>query len=192
MTEKEFIALAQLLVLSVTKVAERVKQAEQKISLEPPQVNVNPTPVSIEAPSVNVEGPEIDMGPLVAAVSGLSFDSVAEQVQAVSAAIVGLAEKEGLDLGPLVEAQGSVGESIGAASERISESHDRLIDAQAKTNSTLVRLADGVEKSASLNQQQFNALFERMGEVIQTMNAPKELMLDEEGNPVGVQTMLRQ
>lgn len=191
MNDDQIVALFQGLVVAMIRMGERLNQAEETIKANGLNVEVQAPSVSVE-PQIRVDAPEMDLSGLVAAITGLTTDNVADGLSAVSEAVSGLSESLGFDVSPLVESQNGIAQALTGSAGQLAELTERSIEAQAKTGDEVSRLADGVEKSTSLNQQQFNALFDRVGELIQTMNAPKELTFDDEGNPVGVQTMLRQ
>lgn len=196
MSDAQTVAFAQALGALFRKFNDRLEAAEQTIAANGLKVEVQAPAVSVE-PQINV--PEINLSGLVEALSGITTDNVAGGLETVSQAITALAEKEGLDVSPLVESQANIAEAVTGSADRLVELNERSIEAQAKTGDEISRLADLVEKSTGASQMQFNAVFEAVGNMQRqlaeqnaTLAAPKRLTFGSDGKPDGVETVLRQ
>jgi hypothetical protein len=196
MNQDQLAAVMQALVLSLIKVTERLKAAEDTIQANGLTVQVAAPNVE---PQINVEGTEIDLSGLVNAVSGLTTDNVAQSISALLGPVTAIAEREGLDLTGLIDAQGEIAGTLAGSTIKLLGMQERSLEAQAKTGDEISRLANQMEKTNGAMQMHISAIMEALKEVkesqveqIRVLASPKQLTFGSDGKPVGVETVLRQ
>lgn len=196
MNTDQLTGVMQALVLSLIKVTERLKVAEDTIQANGLTVQVAAPNVE---PQINVEGPEIDLSALVDAVSGLTGDNVVQSISALLGPITAIAEREGLDLTGLIDAQGEIAGTLAGSTIKLLGMQERSLEAQAKTGDEISRLANQMEKTNGAMQMHISAIMEELKEVkesqveqIRVLASPKQLTFGSDGKPVGVETVLRQ
>jgi hypothetical protein len=196
MNQDQLAAVMQALVLSLIKVTERLKAAEDTIQANGLTVQVAAPNVE---PQINVEGTEIDLSGLVDAVNGLTTDNVAESVSALLGPITAIAQREGVDLTGLIDAQGEIAGTLAGSTIKLLGMQERSLEAQAKTGDEISRLANQMEKTNGAMQLHISAIMEALKEVkesqveqIRVLASPKQLTFGSDGKPVGVETVMRQ
>ena len=196
MNQDQLAGVMQALVLSLIKVTERLKAAEDTIQANGLTVQVAAPNVE---PQINVEGTEIDLSGLVDAVNGLTTDNVAESVSALLGPITAIAQREGVDLTGLIDAQGEIAGTLAGSTIKLLGMQERSLEAQAKTGDEISRLANQMEKTNGAMQMHISAIMEALKEVkesqveqIRVLASPKQLTFGSDGKPVGVETVLRQ
>ncbi len=190
MNNEQVIQAMQVMVLGITKLAERVKAAEAQlqaagVTVEAPSVSVAAPNVSL--PEITVEGASIDLAPLAEAINGLSGDNIAEAVAGLVGPLQAIVGKE-INLDPLTEAGQATAAAVAGFGERFATLAERSIAVQEQTSFQMAALAHDAKNSADLNSQQFNALFDALNKLQLAVTAPKRLVMDGEGNPIGVET----
>lgn len=195
MENKQLLEFAQALGLAFRAQQERLEAAEARLAeLGEPVVNVAAPEVSVEAPTVNVETQQIDLAPLIEVIAGKEPVSLDALVEAVS----GL-EFPQVDLSELVEAtkEANLNDALQALGERVEAASASSGESAADMVKAFAGLAEAIQKGTTATQMQFNALIEgqkaqdaRIDALTTAITAPKRI-IEEDGKPVGVETILK-
>ncbi len=99
-----------------------------------------------------------------------------------------------IDLTALVEAvtNASMGEAVADVAEAVRTSSEASVEAQASFQQVIIDLVGVV----TVQQQQIGELIKSVdgmgGQIVDVLSTPKELVLDDDGEPVGVKLAQRQ